>query len=325
MRILSLDGGGYLGLATAAFFEETERHFNSTCHDKFDLFCGTSTGAIIALAFASGLRGKEICDLYKSFGPKVFHNPVPGLRILRMALGLVTSQYGNAALRTALKDYFGDTTLGDLRRKGKFVLIPAFSITSGKPRVFKTDHNAHLTRDDGYLVRDVALASSAAPVFLPLVEVRSPTTGDRERYCDGGMFANHPALLGYTEAIYHLGAEPSQIQILSVSTPRTDLAEYRSAVGRIPKYLLSRGLFIWRTKVVQTMIDSTSSITDEILRRIIASPAQAGLTYERITFPKPPGVGLDIATNSATETLCSIGYELARQNTTRLRLRAFFE
>lgn len=325
MRILSFDGGGYLGLATAAFLEETERHFNARCHDKFELFCGTSTGAIIALALASGLSGKEICDLYKSFGPKVFYNPVPGSRILRKAFGAITSQYGNGALRAALKDYFAEITLGDLRRKGKLVLIPAFSVTSGKPRVFKTDHNAHLTRDDGYLVRDVALASSAAPVFLPLVEVRSPTTGDRERYCDGGMFANHPALLGYAEAIYQLGAEPSQIQILSVSTPRTDLAEYRSAVGRIPKYLLSRGLFIWRTKIIQTMIDSTSNITDEILRRIIASPGPGTPTYERITFRKPPGVGLDIATTSATETLCSIGYELARQNTTRSKLRVFFE
>lgn len=325
MRILSLDGGGYLGLATAAFFEETERHFNTTCHNRFDLFCGTSTGAIIALAFASGLRGKEICDLYRSFGPQVFHNPFPGVRSLRKILGLVTSQYGNAALRAALTDCFGDRTLGDLHRLGKFVLIPAFSITTGTPRVFKTDHNTHLTMDDGYLIRDIALASSAAPVFLPLVEVRSPTTGDRERYCDGGMFANHPALLGYSEAIYEFGSEPSQIQILSASTPRTDLAEYRSATGRIPKYLLSRGLFIWRTKVVQIMIDSTSCITDEILRRIVASPTQGGLTYERITFPKPRGIDLDIATNSATETLCSIGYELARQSTTRSRLKTFFE
>ena len=38
VRILSLDGGGYLGLAGAAFLAELERHFGVSCHDSFDLF-----------------------------------------------------------------------------------------------------------------------------------------------------------------------------------------------------------------------------------------------------------------------------------------------
>lgn len=76
MRILSIDGGGYLGLASACFLAELERHFGATCHDSFDMFCGTSTGAIIALALAHGLKATEICDLYRSFGPEVFYNPI---------------------------------------------------------------------------------------------------------------------------------------------------------------------------------------------------------------------------------------------------------
>ncbi|MBZ5673930.1 MAG: patatin-like phospholipase family protein [Acidobacteriia bacterium] len=55
MRILSIDGGGYLGLTAAAYLEELEHHFNARCSDQFDLFCGTSTGAIIALGLAAGL------------------------------------------------------------------------------------------------------------------------------------------------------------------------------------------------------------------------------------------------------------------------------
>ena len=60
MRILSIDGGGYLGLATAAFIDGVERHFKTTLHDEFELFCGTSTGAIIALAIASGMSGRVL-------------------------------------------------------------------------------------------------------------------------------------------------------------------------------------------------------------------------------------------------------------------------
>ena len=78
MRILSLDGGGYLGLTTVAFLEGMGHHFDVRCHDCFDLFCGTSTGAIIALGLASGLSAKEIRLMYEDFGPKVFSNRFPG-------------------------------------------------------------------------------------------------------------------------------------------------------------------------------------------------------------------------------------------------------
>ena len=104
MRILSLDGGGYLGLATVAFIAEAERHFQTTCQEQFDMFCGTSTGAIIALALASGKSGREVADLYQAFGATVFRNPFPGARYLRLLRGMVTSLYSNDRLHKVLYD-----------------------------------------------------------------------------------------------------------------------------------------------------------------------------------------------------------------------------
>jgi len=83
MKILSVDGGGYLGLATASLLEEAERHFQSRANEVFDLFCGTSSGAIIALALASGLSAKQVRELYLKFGPESFCNPIPGVRWFR--------------------------------------------------------------------------------------------------------------------------------------------------------------------------------------------------------------------------------------------------
>ena len=71
MRILSVDGGGYLGLATAAFIEGVEDHFDRNLGDCFDLFCGTSTGAIIALGIAAGKSGAELRHLYSELGKHV--------------------------------------------------------------------------------------------------------------------------------------------------------------------------------------------------------------------------------------------------------------
>src|SRR5262249_47865992 len=162
-----LDGGGYLGLATAAFIAEVERHFQVSFHEKFGMFCGTSTGAIIALALASGMSGKQICELYQDFGSRVFRNPVPGVRKLRAGRGVFFSKYSNKALKEALEDSVKEITLGDLRARGKYVLVTAFSLTAVQPRVFKTNHSPGLTRDDNYRISDIALASAAAPTYLP--------------------------------------------------------------------------------------------------------------------------------------------------------------
>ena len=56
MRIISVDGGGYLGLATASFLQAVEQRQCTTAAARFDLFCGTSTGAIIALALVPWIR-----------------------------------------------------------------------------------------------------------------------------------------------------------------------------------------------------------------------------------------------------------------------------
>lgn len=324
VRILSLDGGGYLGLAGAAFLAELERHFGVTCHSSFDLFCGTSTGAIIALALASGKTAREVVDLYKGFGPKVFRNPLPGSRKIRWAKGLFTSLYGNGALQSALHEAFGDQTLGSILAKGKYVVIPAFCLTTGKPRIFKTDHGEGLTRHNQYPIREVALASSAAPVYLPVVELPSPLDGRMERYCDGGVFANHPALLGMSEALYHLNASPLEVSILSVSTPRSNLAEEASAAGFFRRNVLSRGVCMWASSMAGLFIDSTSEIANETTRRLHASIGCSRNAFQRVSFPKPKGLDLDIANARATHTLETLGVEMGSNNEVRDRMKQFF-
>lgn len=324
MRVLSLDGGGYLGLATAAFIAETERHFNTTYHEHFDLFCGTSTGAIIALALASGKTGNEIVELYQKFGVAVFKNPFPGAFLLRRLRGIVTSFYSNNSLRKVLQEAFGDLTLGDLYQKGKFVVIPAYNLTRGLPRVFKTDHSPELTLHNNYLVRDIALASASAPVFLPIVSLPSPVNNIEERFCDGGLFANFPALLGYVEAISYLKASPDTLKILSLSTLRTSMAERKSAQSWIDQIFLNRGLFGWGPRLTSVMIDATADIMHHSLRLIMETHRTQGAIYERVELDGFKGVGLDIATPHTTTTLRQLGYEKASDTTLRRLLAPFF-
>ena len=319
MKILSIDGGGYLGLATASFIEETERHSGLKFHAQFDLFCGTSTGAIIALALASGLDGRQIREMYEDFGPKVFANDIPGQRFLRTVSSLFGPMYGNGSLRSSLNKTFGQRTLGDLHASGKRVLVTAFCLTTGYPRVFKTNHSAGLSKQGQITLCDIALASAAAPSYLPIVEISDPETGITEQFCDGGVFANHPGLLGFTEAVHHCGATPAEIKMLSLSTPRANLAEHKSA-KRLMGASLNRSALAWALQwnLPSIFIDGTTAITDQALRRLVNTVPSA--VYERVLFDRPHGTDMDIATREATTTLRHLGHNQASNGEMRSRM-----
>lgn len=326
MRILSIDGGGYLGLATASFLDAVERRFGSAACSCFDLFCGTSTGAIIALALAAEKSAREVVALYERLGPAVFTPKwVPKGRlapIVDFVKHRSHARYDNGPLRAALTETFADLTLGDLRRAGKRVLITAFNVSAGGPRIFKTDHAAALSLHDRYRIADVALASSAAPIYLPLVEVNDPVSGLPERFCDGAIVTNSPALLGFAEAISSLGYLPADVEVLSLGTPRSDLAERPSSLGaaQLP---LDRGYAGWNygEQLFSITMDGGAKVNHFALARIAEA---TGARYERVDMVAPLGVGLDIATPGATLALRQLGTTCGRDVATLARLAPFF-
>jgi predicted acylesterase/phospholipase RssA len=317
-----------LGLATASFLAELERHFSVRLSEQFDLFCGASTGGIIALALAQGKSAAEIVDLYRRLGHEVFRNRIPGSRFLRWWRGLLFARYSNRKLKEALAATFARTTLGDIKARGKFVVVPAFCLTTGSPRIFKTDHSSDLTRDSGYLLNDIALATSAAPTYLPIVSIQSPTSGAVEQFIDGGVYANNPTLLAFTEAVGYLGRRPSELQILSVATPRDprSAAERTRPPSRLERFGLSRGIFGWAPGLAELFIGSTMKLTHSAVTRVMlglcsgtADSDQVG-AYVRIDLPTQEGLGLDIATPGATQDLITIGTTAASLNETRGRI-----
>ena len=315
MRILSVDGGGYLGLATAAFIEGVEDHFDRNLGDCFDLFCGTSTGAIIALGIAAGKSGAELRHLYSELGKHVL---VPRFG-RRWKLGrMFGPKFALEPLRQALIGTFGDLTLGDLHASNKKVIASSFCLTTGQPRIFKTDHSANLTRHAGYRVVDVALASAAAPTYFPLVKVADPLSGVVETFCDGGVVANQPALLAYTEAVSECGAEARDIRLLSISTPRADLAE-REPIGA------NRGLWQWGEAIANVFIEGNSRSSGEVLRRLVACcPKNQRPLYERIELANTHRLAFDDASPMASEALIHEGSSRAASNAIRQRLMPFF-
>ena len=75
--ILSIDGGGIRGLIPAKVLAELERELKVKNPDKplyeyFDLICGTSTGAILAIAISLGIPAKDLAKFYKEHAQTIF-------------------------------------------------------------------------------------------------------------------------------------------------------------------------------------------------------------------------------------------------------------
>lgn len=324
VKAICLDGGGYLGLATASFLAEIERHLGIRLCDEFNLFCGTSTGGIIALGLAHGMSASEVRTLYEELGSKVFRNRFPWSRACRFARGLVMARYSDKELRMALTSAFGEATLQDVLAKGRRVVVPAFCITTGSPRVFKTDHVPELTRDKFYKLADIALATSAAPTYFPIAAIKSPITSVIEQFIDGGVFANNPALLALTEALGYLGTSATNIRILSVSTPRdpTKSAELSRPLTAWQRIRLSRGILAWGRKLPDIFIGSGMQLTHNAVNKVLLALSPNVDPYVRYELPTRQGLGLDIATDTTTNTLVQIGTDEASKASVRTSIAA---
>jgi uncharacterized protein len=77
---LTIDGGGIRGTFPAAVLANLESELEHPIGRYFDLISGTSTGGIIAIGLALGLKASEILDLYENEGPAIFAQENSGLR-----------------------------------------------------------------------------------------------------------------------------------------------------------------------------------------------------------------------------------------------------
>jgi patatin-like phospholipase/acyl hydrolase len=206
-RILSIDGGGIKGVFPAAFLAELEKSLPKPIHRYFDLIAGTSTGGIIALGLGLGLTAAEITTFYVEHGRKIF--PSQPLSAPRRFIGkLFSSKYSAEPLRRALLTVFNNATLGDSKVR---LLIPSFNANTGEIHIYKTRHHKRFLTDYKESMVDVALATTAAPTFLPAHRGSGGAI-----YIDGGLWANNPVGNAVVEAVSWLDKPARDLQVLSI-------------------------------------------------------------------------------------------------------------
>lgn len=225
-QILSLDGGGIKGLYSAAVLAKLEEDLGTRIADHFDLIVGTSTGGIIALGLGAGFSPREIVHFYVSQGPRIF----PRKAWYRRPDWLWSRKYPQEPLKRALHGCFEERRLADSTKR---LVIPSYNLDKDEVYLFKTPHHPRLTRDKKEPLWKVALATSAAPTFLPPCR-----DVDCIRLIDGGVWANNPTMVGIVEAVSMLGVPLDAISVLSLGTT--------NPVSDKPSSLDEGGLWQWR-------------------------------------------------------------------------------
>ena len=213
-RILSIDGGGIRGIYPAAFLAGLEKRYlgGRSVVQYFDLIAGTSTGGIIAIGLAAGLRAIDLCDLYINRGCEIFppiRNGIIGAVecYLTNASQYFKFRYDRKALMRILCDTLGNRKFGEAQTR---LCIPSFEGRYSEVYIFKTPHHPDFRKDAEELMTKVAAATAAAPTFF------QPLQDGGYTFVDGGVWANNPIMVALVDVLSCFSVHPERIRILSL-------------------------------------------------------------------------------------------------------------
>ena len=253
--ILAVDGGGMRGIVPAFILKKTNEELRKRgilrpLYSYFDLVSGTSTGALIALGLTApvdnlGIKKEEgedwevteiiekgrfrktteivkkgeierlgdpeeLLSLYTENGKKIFiPDDAKGIwRLVGKVTKMLGDKYDTVPLEMFLDEIYGDTLLSEAK-------VPTMAVstdTNGCKSFIFRSWDSH-----GFLVREAARATSAAPTYFAPAVFIDRETNEKLTLIDGGMIANNPILATYIEA-RKLYPNADEFRILSIST-----------------------------------------------------------------------------------------------------------
>ena len=316
-KVLSIDGGGIRGIIPGQILVEMEREFKINIADHFDLIAGTSTGGILACAYLlpsdknpkkPKFNAGEVVGLYLDKGDEIFD--IPSFHKIRTLGGIMDEKYPEDGLEEALQEYFGNAWLKDLLKP---CLITAYDISRRKGHFFR-QHVA--VKDPGYnfRVKDVARATSAAPTYFECPLIHSQTD---EKYAlvDGGVIANNPALVAYTEGrnIFKMEkgreATAKDMKILSLGTGYTR-KRYNHSKAK------NWGAAQWVQPVIDILMSGSAEVAHYQLDKIYGTIANPGQYLRLDGDLKPTDIDpdMDCATAGNMKKLQDFGKNLFKAN-----------
>lgn len=238
--VLSVSGGGILGVGPAHFLARLEKDLGKKLNVVFNGMGGTSTGAIIAGAVDEGIPAEQIEALYKEKGSSIFkkYTYMEKLKALNKPL----PKYNNDELKKMLKELLP----GTCNQWTKEIFIPSVDMISCKnpEKVFD--------KGDSDIPKWFAvLASTCAPTyFMP--------AGSDENWIDGGMVANNP--IAITTAGYKHRAKKNKFKVLHLETGM--LVNKKGEGG-------NKNILKWATYILENFVARSETTNTYIAKELV--------------------------------------------------------
>eukprot|EP00741_Cyanophora_paradoxa_P006057 tig00000981_g5875.t1 len=290
VTVLSLDAGGYRGVISMAVLAELEALAGRRVADLFDVFAGTSAGAIglgallLPPELATGHhRGKgwsaadalqymrdgyrEITGMWTSLGARV----VEGLARAVLPCWAPTLDHGR--VHATFDALTGDFHLSDVRGA---LVVPACDLEADAPFVFRSRAAREEAADD-YRHGDGA---DGAPARRPGARAAPRAHGPNAApppATSSGLWAANPALLAYNEArrLY----PTAKILVVSIGT-----GEARRPRPERRRALRNRSAIGWLFPIISYLWRSQESVPSMLLEAMSAGAEGGAERPENVEF-----------------------------------------
>lgn len=231
-RVLSIDGGGLRGIYAAKVIASIEKELDIKFSEYFDVFCGVSTGSIIATLLYYGFTGEEIAKKYEELASKIFRdkkeepsknrkniffptNIVPEKitetveGVIDTVKGVFDAKYKIEDLKKILDKEFLSLSLP--QEKNKELIILTYNKTLEETELLK--YNAE--EDDIKKLIDYVLASCAAPFYFSPHSIKQEEGKPDMKYLDGCVAARNPSLIMFNNQLNE-GLNQEDIKLFSL-------------------------------------------------------------------------------------------------------------
>ena len=223
-RILSISGGGSRGIIPSLVLLKLEQITGRHPCEMFDLFIGTSTGAMISAVLnipsdpppiASQdlaqenkpwkYSTKDLLDVYIKEGPIVFESSM--WKKMTTINGIYGPMYYTKNRDERFKVWMGETRLKDML---KDVIFTSYDMCTKSPIFFKS-RKARSEESEDFLLTDCIKAATAAPTVWPPHPIRDGL------YMDA-LYAKNPTMFSIIEAIHHYNLPTEDVLVASLGT-----------------------------------------------------------------------------------------------------------
>jgi uncharacterized protein len=205
LKILAIDGGGIKGIIPCTILKYIETKTGLPTSRLFHVLAGTSTGGIISLGLSkpdedgnNAYTADDMLKLYVENGKNIFGKRPKDFKSWLGSIiekGLFDKNFDVTKFEEILKEKFGDSKL---KESLTGVLVTTYAPEQEKPFYFSS-RLALEDEKENIPLREIARSTSAAPTYFKPSQV----TYDKNQqlaFVDGGVFANNPSILAYSEA-----------------------------------------------------------------------------------------------------------------------------